>query len=378
MPRPKCARAGDDQARRGSAVVVGASLAGLMTGLALSRAGLAVTILERAAAFTRTGAAVAIDGGRLAGLARLGVTSVVPRAPRGRLPSGAPWLTLHTGLRAAVDADPRIVLRTAAVVEDVGQDAASAWVVTADGETVCGDLVVGADGHRSVVRRRVAPERPDAAFAGYLIWLGLSDEAGMPPLRRWPEDVTMLSPAGAPFFGYPMPGVDALDGPAVPGARQLAWAWYDARRNALLRQTGAVVGTVVLHSLTGDRIPDATYRVLADEARRGLPSPWRDAVLETIGRRAVIGTPIAEYVPERLVSGRLALVGDAAHVPTSMTGSGFAASLEDAEALGGAVRVSGADLPDALRVYERRRLDPARRLVWSGQQFSRGFSQDAA
>jgi len=46
-------------------------------------------------------------------------------------------------------------------------------------------------------------------------------------------------------------------------------------------------------------------------------------------------TPIAEYVPDRLVNGRLALVGDAAHVPTPMTGCGFSASLDDAEAIAG-------------------------------------------
>src|SRR3712207_7580452 len=68
--------------RPGHAVVIGASLAGLMSALALSRAGLVVTVLERAAAFTRTGAAVAIDAGRLAGLARLGVTMTVPRTDR--------------------------------------------------------------------------------------------------------------------------------------------------------------------------------------------------------------------------------------------------------------------------------------------------------
>ncbi|WP_442852616.1 FAD-dependent monooxygenase [Arthrobacter sp. 131MFCol6.1] len=49
-------------------------------------------------------------------------------------------------------------------------------------------------------------------------------------------------------------------------------------------------------------------------------------MLDSIERRAVIGTPIAEYVPARLARGRVAIVGDAAHVPTPMTGSGFAES----------------------------------------------------
>jgi 2-polyprenyl-6-methoxyphenol hydroxylase-like FAD-dependent oxidoreductase len=111
-----------------------------------------------------------------------------------------------------------------------------------------------------------------------------------------------------------------------------------------------------------------------------LPSPWREAVLETIQRRRVIGTPIAEYVPEQIVRQRVALVGDAAHVPTPMTGIGFAASLDDAEALADALTTTraGASVVGALQMYEQRRLDPARRLVRSGQLFSRSFSREAA
>ncbi|MBT2758062.1 FAD-dependent monooxygenase [Mesobacillus foraminis] len=49
----------------GSAVVVGASLSGLMTGIALSRAGLKVTILERAGAKPRSGAVLQVDSGEI-------------------------------------------------------------------------------------------------------------------------------------------------------------------------------------------------------------------------------------------------------------------------------------------------------------------------
>ncbi|MGW9134507.1 hypothetical protein [Streptomyces sp. NPDC055681] len=61
--------------------------------------------------------------------------------------------------------------------------------------------------------------------------------------------------------------------------------------------------------------------------------PWRHVIVDCRERRAVIGTPIAEHVSDRLVSGCLAFVGDAAHAPTSMTGSGCSMSLEDAEAI---------------------------------------------
>jgi 2-polyprenyl-6-methoxyphenol hydroxylase-like FAD-dependent oxidoreductase len=103
-------------------------------------------------------------------------------------------------------------------VQSVDQDAGRAWAVTTTARTFQGDVVVGADGHRSVVRAHVSPERPEAAFAGYMIWLGLSQESGMPSVRRWPEDTAMLSPDDSYFFGYPVADVN---GAFVPGAREL-------------------------------------------------------------------------------------------------------------------------------------------------------------
>jgi 2-polyprenyl-6-methoxyphenol hydroxylase-like FAD-dependent oxidoreductase len=124
-------------------------------------------------------------------------------------------------------------------------------------------------------------------------------------------------------------------------------------------------------------IPNATYRELATQARELFPSPWNNAILDSIKRRAVIGTPIAEYVPTRLAQGRVAIVGDAAHVPTPMTGSGFAESLYDAEALADAI--ADADCTaTALLDYEGARLRSARNLVQSGQGFSRAFARPAA
>ncbi|MFF5358357.1 FAD-dependent oxidoreductase [Streptomyces scabiei] len=147
-----------------------------------------------------------------------------------------------------------------------------------------------------------------------------------------------------------------------------------------MRETGAVVGNVVRRSLTSADIPETTFRALADRAEDLWPSPWREAVLDCIERRAVIGTPIAEYVPDQLVNGRLALVGDAAHVPTPMTGSGFSASLHDAEAVAAAVAagVRGPAMAQALRGYEDERLGSVRSMVRSDRQFSRSCAGDAA
>ena len=360
--------------RHGTAVIVGASLSGLMTGLALSRAGVDVTMLERVDEFPRTGASLGwVHEGlleKITGRKRSDEdsTSFGPSAP-----SVQTWTAVHARLRAAVDADPHIELRHGIRVERVDQDTDSAWATTSDDEVFHGDVVIGADGHRSVVRRSVSPEKPDATFAGYVLWIGLTDESAIPTRHRWPRDIDIIGGGDSYLFGYPLP---SHDGSLVPGSRQIGWGWFDTSRNELLRDTGSVVGNVVHHSLTAADIPETTFRGLAAEARDLWPELWRDAILECIERRAVIGTPIAEYVPDRLVNGRLALVGDAAHVPSPMTGSGFSASMEDAETVAAAVAtgVHESSLVGALRGYEGQRLSSVRGMVQSGQRFSRSFA----
>ncbi|MEV5892502.1 FAD-dependent monooxygenase [Nonomuraea fuscirosea] len=348
-----------------TAIVVGASLSGLMTALTLSRTGTRVTMLERSANKSRTGAALPVRDGlleRLTGRRQTGGTAVVP--------SGAQaWADVHAALRATVLTDPRIRLRAPVTVTSVGEDEQSAWARTGTGETLRATLLVGADGHGSVVRPHVSPEAPRATFSGYVIWLGLVGEASIAS-RPWPCDLAILYEEDYCLNAYYLPGAD---GSTSPGRRRIGWGWYDAGHNDLLRTSEAVVGDVVRRTLRPERMPDTLFEELADTARRLWPAPWREAILHGLSERAVIGTPIGEYLPNRLATERVCLVGDAAHLPSPMTGSGFAASSEDALALAEALELHGS-VSEALRSYESTRLQPARRLVRSGQSFSHSFA----
>jgi 2-polyprenyl-6-methoxyphenol hydroxylase-like FAD-dependent oxidoreductase len=356
-------------------VVVGASLAGLMTSLALARVGRQVVVLERAGAQRASGAALAVDPPALVRL--LGHESAATvlahlASDAGDVEAGLPvtWQALHEGLQAAAGEQDSIEVRHGTGVVEIGQDDEQAWAVTASGGVHAGDLLVGADGYRSLVRGAVAPENPDARYAGYLLWLGIADERDLGEVS-WPAGLDIRSSGDHLLLGYPLP---SADGSRRVGSRRLGWAWYDATRNAELRRSGAVRGGVVQHSLRAADIPDETYAALADGARRHWPAPWAQAIVDSVTRRAVTATPISEYLPDRLAAGRLVLVGDAAHVPTPMTGGGFAASLADAEALARATAIDGGGIPEALLAYEWERLGPARSLVESGQSFSRSFA----
>jgi 2-polyprenyl-6-methoxyphenol hydroxylase-like FAD-dependent oxidoreductase len=345
-------------------LIVGASLAGLMTALALSRHGHHIVLLERSNDVDRTGAALQVGHGLLEQLTG-------HRHAPGSLVSGVQtWQAVHAGLRAAIADVAEIAIVQEARVERVGQSHQGTWAVTADQRRFDAAVVIGADGYQSVVRRSVSPERPDAIYADYLAWVGFADERAV--TSGFPRDLAFLQAGDYYLLGFPLPG---RDGSSKPGQRRIGWAWYDAGHNAILRETGAIEGPLVRHSLRPGDMPDALLDELAALARRHWPSPWREAILDGIAHRTILGTPVVEYMPDRLVRGRLCLVGDAAHVATPMTGNGFGTAASDAIAL---ARFLDAGMlatapEEALQSYEGARLDAVRAVVLSGQRFSRDF-----
>lgn len=351
-------------------VIVGGSLAGLLSAHALAETGIPSTVIERAPAAVRSGAALAVDArevtaalGRDRSAAALGTST-----SRGAMPVS--WEQLHRGFMTAAQDDPLITLHHDTVVNSVAEHSDRVDVMARSGEQFSGDVLIGADGYRSIVRTVVSPEHPHADFAGYMLWLGVANEDDLPAVLSMPTNLDMRSSSSHFLLGYPLQA-----DPDAGGGRRLGWAWYDSTRNDLLRETGSVIGAHAQHSLRPGDIPDTTYRKLATEARRHWSAPWRDAILHNIDQRPVTGVPITEHVPDRLVRGRIAIIGDAAHVPTPMTGSGFAASLADARSLARALAHStAATAPVDLLDYEHDRLLDARQLVTSGKGFSRSFA----
>ena len=301
---------------RGSAVVVGASLAGLSLCISLARSGLTVTALERASEDRRGGTGLRLWGGRNETVPRrdgsgIRVPTIASIASAG-VPGPEGWTTVRRRLLEAAADESGITIVHGADVVEIGQDADSAWAIDASGTVHSADILLGADGHRSLVRRSVDPEHPDATYAGYAIWTGYAPFDVAP---GWQED----------HDHWDMIGLPNGDGAMIVGEtqsnvsqRRYFWQWYDPTSDDYLREAGALKDSISQHSLMDHEISADKY---ADIHRRAehWPAPWDDIARYSVRHRNILVTPITEYVPRRLARGRIAVLGDAAHVPSPMT-----------------------------------------------------------
>ena len=252
-----------------SAVIVGASLCGLMTAIALAQTGMKVTVLERSGPNPRTGAVLQVNSGEadFSDTAKL-----LRKLASGGLRSPEAWNSIWSRLQAQIDTDPNIKLYFNRRAESIAQDDTSAWVLTDKGERFTGDLVIGADGYRSTVRKVVSPDKPNATFAGYVIWVALLNEQDLPEAYRPSPNAGVSMPNGIGDFLLGSV-IDGETGSREPGQRRLGWAWYDNTRNKLFQELGCIDGSLVQHSLNGTDIPAKTLKELTNQAAQRWPQP---------------------------------------------------------------------------------------------------------
>ncbi len=310
------------------AIIIGGGIGGLASAVALARRGWQVEVLERAPEFTEVGAGLSIWANGLRALDALGVGESVRRhatleGQAGIQDSAGRWLARTNGaqlerrygptamihradlLAVLCAAVPAEALRSGVTVSEVRPDGT---VVHSGGESRA-DLVVGADGIHSVVRRSVWPDAPLPQYVGYTAWRMIT-----PPV---PVGESSESWGAGERFGY-VPLADGrvycfatanapegADGGGLPGLRRRFAGWHD-------------------------------------------PIP---ALLEAADPGAVLHDDLYELPPlAGYARGRVALVGDAAHAMTPNLGQGACQALEDAVVLAKTV-----DGPSGLDAYDRLR-----------------------
>ena len=335
------------------AVVVGAGIGGLATAIALRRVDVDCVVLERAPKLEAVGAGLGLAPNALQALERLGVADAVraaaARAERVQLRSwrggvlgevhvraeGWEFVGVHRAdLQAALlDAVGAGVVRLGAECVGFETDGTRVAAVLADGSREEGDLLVGADGIRSVVRTQLVGEN-GPRYAGSVGWRAVI-----------PFDHAVLGGIVSETWGC---GVRF--GLVPVGGGRLYWFIDEVapRREGPLRGDPAA---------WTDRL-------------RGWHDPIRDVVRST-PEGVLEGIPIEHRRPlRRWVAGRVALLGDAAHAMTPDISQGAAQALEDAVVLAASLSERGE--PEAgLRLYEQRRRRRANALVRQAWGFGR-------
>ncbi|MER6425146.1 NAD(P)/FAD-dependent oxidoreductase [Streptomyces sp. NPDC001137] len=347
-------------------LVIGGGTAGTATALALHKAGFEVTVHE---AHPRSaedlGAFLTLASNGMRALAQLDAAAAVTAlgfpltsmrvldhagAELAQVPLGEaadPLLRyrclrrgdLTTALRAEA-ARRGIVVRHGARLASLQDGAEGVTAHFTDHSTATGDLLIGADGLNSTVRRHITPQT-QPCHAGERVFYGRTGAAD----RSGPQaHITMVRGSTA-AFGY-----------AVSPDGETYW---------FARVSGA--------PLEADEIADgspADWRELLVPLLREDATPAADIVAATGDDLMVTNaTEIPAGTPWR--SGRLLLIGDAAHAASPATGQGASMALEDAVILAKCLR----DTPDtdtALTLYEDLRRPRVEHNITVSGNISRG------
>lgn len=342
------------------ALIAGAGIGGLAAAVALRREGLDVTVIERAPALTEVGAGVVLGAHAMRALDFLGAADhvralnqppeqsiyydmisgdarfVTTLGEAGRDLYGAKTYTTHR--RDLIDALAGqlsgATLRLGSTLAALDQDADGVSVTLADGDTVRGDLLIGADGLRSTVRTALFGES-EAVFTGFLAWRTVRP---IEAVGRSLEPTTGLwIGAGRHIVCYP-----------IRKGTQFYAAFY-VPAGEIHREDWSVSGDVAeLRASFADACPEVRH------------------LTESIDEAFITGIYYRDPLP-CWRKGRVVLLGDAAHPVLPTSGSGAAVALEDAVAIAGCLRRHGARLEDAFAEFEARRKPRTTRLLLSSR-----------
>ncbi|WP_046320928.1 FAD-dependent monooxygenase [Mycobacterium sp. UM_Kg1] len=339
--------------------VIGAGIGGLTAAIALRAKGIDVEIYESAAEPRSTGTALGLACNATKVLCRLGIDLTTDaccralerfelRTARGGLirampgaaltaELGHPFVSIHRNeligtLRNAVADTP---IHYGAQVIDVGIGRSGARATCVDGSDVRADVLIGADGIRSVVRSMVAGEQPAREY-GYVCWLGT-----------------------VPFEHERM----------VTG--YTGHYWGRGQRFGLIDIGGGMAYWWGIRNIPAARARDwhgDKGEVLA--AFNG----WAPEVVEAIEQtpaEAIVSVPGQDRpLLKQWGKGPVTLLGDAAHPMLTSRSQGASSAIEDGYVLAEAIARTP-DAVDALRVYENRRRHRAAMLVRSSRRLNK-------
>jgi len=354
------------------AIVAGAGIGGLITGMFLKQKGIDCEIYERVSELNEVGVGITLLPHAVTVLAELGLVEPIDEVsirteyfflrtrrghvaweePRGlRAGYAVPQLSVHRGRLQSVlfaEAQRRLPAGSIHLGEGVVgfKDTGKSVVATlsgADGRTreVEGDILIGADGIHSTVRGVLHPNEGMPRWSGRMLWRGAVD---------WPvflDGRTVIITGGSDrkFVLYPI-------GPGkTPQTRLTNWA-------SVIRVAEEGTAPPQREDWSREALHEDLLPVLKDFV-----------IPETDIEALVAATPVFWEFPmcdrEPLThwsQGRVTLLGDAAHPMYPFGANGAAQAILDAKCVAEKLAAGGAPAA-ALEAYERERLPLANKVV---------------
>ncbi|KAJ5673977.1 hypothetical protein N7462_009416 [Penicillium macrosclerotiorum] len=346
-------------------IVVGAGLGGLATAIALARSGHTITIYEQAQELGEVGAGIQIPSNSARLLSRLGldpylekyvtepetisfrrwesgkVIGLTKLMPNFRELFGAPYYVIHrANFHAALHQralELGVTVKLASRV--VNYDPQGPILTLEDGTFASADLIVAADGVKSIAR-------------------SLVDRSGCETLQK------------TGFAAY-RATVDVAKMQADP---EVSWLlerpslniWIGDQRHVMTYTIGAGKSFNMVLSHPDDTDPSTWDQTTALSDMKRQFSGW-DAQLKriigmidkTIKWPLVSGTPLQQWT-----TGRVVILGDAAHAMLPYMSQGAAMAVEDGVALARSLSkiTTISAIPRALSIFERVRIDRAGKM----------------
>ena len=359
-------------------VVIGGSIAGLSTGIALRCLGCHVDVYEQSPTILRgRGGGLVVQYEMLDWMTTHGIAALatlsIPGVERQfldrqgqviqRFADSTPftsWDAVFHQLRAAF---PDEFYHHGHKCVGLSTGAARPVVEFASGVRVEADLVIGADGGGSLVRGHLFPEA-EPAYAGYVAWRGVFPESLAPGsvVEKLAQRFTVFQGVNFHLLSYLIPGEQ---GELEVGSRRLNWVWYwntdpESELPKILRDQA---GRPHRSSVPAGAVQPRHVAALRERADEHLPPVLAQLVRAT-------PEPFIQVIYDLRVPamhrGRVAILGDSACIVRPHTAAGTSKASGDAVSLAQHLEAADFDLSVALPRWQIERLAVADRLVAHG------------
>jgi len=340
-------------------IVAGGGIGGLAAALALARKGFRSVVLEQAPQFGEIGAGIQLAPNAWHALDALGVGALVkkeavfierllmmdgvsaervvdiPLDERFARRFGNPYAVTHRAdihgslLDGCKALSGLIELRTSTRVAGFQAEDGKVLVNTANGETLEGAALVGADGGRSVIRESIVGDKLPL-ITGHMCFRAVLDAGDVPKDLRWAA-ATLWAAHNTHIVHYPLRG----------------WKLFN------------LVATVIGKHTSGGHnelaTPDEVLPFFAhycDQPLKLMRTPREYRRWMLLHREPV----------DNWTRGRVTLLGDAAHFMLQYMAQGAAMAMEDAVCLGACADAFDGQFEKVFQEYQKRRIVRASRV----------------